>query len=123
MPFTAISPLLHEAIVARAKKEFGANIKETSKPSFAHCDILYICRVQRERFADPDEALRLSQEFRLSMGVLRAAPKEMAVLHPLPKMDEIPPEFDSDARAKYFEQAKNGVPVRMAILKRCILGK
>ncbi len=110
-------------VVLRARKEFGANILQTKKPSFSGCDILYICRVQRERFADPDEALRMSQEFRLGMGALRAAPKEMAVLHPLPKMDEIPPEFDSDARAKYFEQAKNGVPVRMAILKRCILGK
>jgi len=110
-------------VVSRAKKEFGANIKETSKPSFAGCDILYICRVQRERFADPDEALRMSQEFRLSMGALRAAPKSMAVLHPLPRIDELPKEFDSDARAKYFEQAKNGVPVRMAILKRCCLGK
>jgi len=110
-------------VISRAKKEFGANIKEASKPSFAGCDILYICRVQRERFADPDEALRMSAEFRLSMSALRAAPKEMAVLHPLPKIDELPKEFDSDARAKYFEQAKNGVPVRMAILKRCCLGK
>ncbi|MFA5930029.1 MAG: aspartate carbamoyltransferase [Candidatus Micrarchaeia archaeon] len=110
-------------VIARAKKEFSANIRTISKPSFAKCDILYICRVQRERFADPDEALRMSQEFRLSMGALRAAPKEMAVLHPLPKIDELPKEFDSDSRAKYFGQAKNGVPVRMAILKRCILGK
>ncbi len=110
-------------VVSRAKKEFGASIKETTKPSFAKCDILYVCRVQRERFADPDEALRMASEFRLSMGSLRAAPKSMAVLHPLPKIDELPKEFDSDARAKYFEQAKNGVPVRMAILKRCVLGK
>lgn len=110
-------------VVSRAKKEFGASIRETAKPSFPGCDILYICRVQRERFADPDEALRLSQEFRLGMAALRAAPKDMMVLHPLPKIDELPPEFDRDARAKYFEQARNAVPVRMAILKRCILGK
>ncbi|MFA5021312.1 MAG: aspartate carbamoyltransferase [Patescibacteria group bacterium] len=110
-------------VVLRARKDYGANIREASKPSFAKCDILYICRVQRERFADPDEAVRMSQEFRLGMAALRAAPKSMAVLHPLPKIDELPKEFDSDARAKYFEQAKNGVPVRMAILKRCCLGK
>jgi len=110
-------------VVLRARKDYGANIRETSKPSFAQCGILYLCRVQRERFADPDEAARMSQEFRLGMASLRAAPKGMAVLHPLPKLDELPKEFDSDARAKYFEQARNGVPVRMAILKRCILGK
>jgi len=110
-------------VVSRAKKDYGISIKETSKPSFTRCDILYICRVQRERFADQDEAVRMSQEFRLSMNALRAAPKGMAVLHPLPKIDELPKAFDSDARAKYFEQAKNGVPVRMAILKRCVLGK
>ena len=110
-------------VVLRAKKDFGANIKESARPTFSGCDILYVCRVQRERFADPDEALRLSSEFRLSMAALRAAPKSMSVLHPLPKIDELPSEFDMDSRAKYFEQAKNGVPVRMAILKRCVLGK
>ena len=110
-------------ITARAKKEFSANIKEAAKPPLSGCDILYVCRVQRERFADPDEALRMSQEFKLSMAALRAAPKSMEVLHPLPRLDELPSEFDKDSRAKYFEQAKNGVPVRMAILKRCILGK
>ena len=110
-------------ITARARKEFGASIRETAKPSFAGCDVLYLCRVQRERFADQDEANRMSQELRLSMNALRTAPKSMAVLHPLPKLDEIPPIFDRDARAKYFEQAKNGVPVRMAILKRCVLGR
>jgi len=118
----AILPMGPE-VISRAKKEFGASIKEIAKPSFASCDVLYVCRVQRERFSDQDEALRLSQEFRLGMGALCAAPKDMAVLHPLPKLDELPREFDSDARAKYFEQAKNGVPVRMAILKRCVLGK
>ena len=111
------------AVISRAKEDFGASIREAAKPSFSKCDILYICRVQRERFADPDEALRMSSAFRLSMATLASAPKGMAVLHPLPKLDELPREFDSDARAKYFEQAKNGVPVRMAILKRCVLGK
>jgi aspartate carbamoyltransferase catalytic subunit len=114
---------MDEAVVSRAKKEFGASIREASKPSLPGCDILYICRVQRERFADPDEALRMSHSFRLDAVALKSAPKGMAVLHPLPKLDELPPDFDSDARAKYFEQAKNGVPVRMAILKKCILGK
>ncbi len=118
-PILAMDP----EITARAKKEFGASIKETTKPSFAGCNILYLCRVQRERFADQDEALRMSKAFKLSMSALRTAPKSMAVLHPLPKLDELPPTFDSDARAKYFEQAKNGVPVRMAILRRCVLGK
>jgi len=110
-------------IIARAKKEFSAGINEVAKPSLSGCDVLYVCRVQRERFADQDEALRMSQEFKLGMDALRAAPKSMEVLHPLPRLDELPSEFDKDVRAKYFEQAKNGVPVRMAILKRCILGK
>ena len=123
---TLVSPpqlRMDGAVVSRAKKEFKASIREAAKPALAGCDVLYMCRVQRERFADPDEASRMSQSFRLDMATLKSAPKDMAVLHPLPKLDELPPEFDTDARAKYFEQAKNGVPVRMAILKKCILGK
>lgn len=123
---TLVSPQslrMDPSIIAKVKKEFGVEVKEAAKPDLKSCDILYVCRVQKERFDDPQEAEREAEGFKLPRELLRSASPKMAVLHPLPKVDELPPEFDSDPRAKYFEQAKNGVPVRMAILKRCILGK
>lgn len=111
------------ALISAVKEKFGINITETQKPSLSGCSVLYVCRVQKERFEDKREAELAAAKFRITKGILDSAPKEMAVLHPLPKLDELPPDFDSDARAKYFEQAKNGVPVRMAVLKECILGE
>jgi aspartate carbamoyltransferase catalytic subunit len=114
---------MDSSLVSRVKKEFGVEVKEASRPSLKNCDVLYVCRIQKERFADQKQAEREASSFRLSSEILKSASKNMAVLHPLPKIDELPIEFDSDPRAKYFEQAKNGVPVRMAVLSRCVLGR
>jgi aspartate carbamoyltransferase catalytic subunit len=122
---TLVSPpqlRMDPGIVSEARK-LGASIAEHEKPDLSACDVLYVCRIQKERFADPSEAKRMQGLFRVEPSVLCGAKKSMAILHPLPKVDEMPPAIDSDPRAKYFEQAKNGVPVRMAVLKRCILGK
>jgi len=83
---------------------------------FRGCDVLYVCRIQKERFADPYEAVRLQQEFRITLESLKGAPDDMIILHPLPKVDEIAPEVDRSEKVRYFEQARYGVPVRMAIL-------
>ena len=123
---TLVSPptlRMDKGLVQAAKKEFGASVTEAQKPSLTGCDILYVCRVQKERFASEEEAKKAQSGFRLTKELLSTAGSEMALLHPLPKIDELPPGFNSDPRAKYFEQAKNGIPVRMAVLKRCILGK
>ncbi|MCX6185325.1 MAG: aspartate carbamoyltransferase, partial [Flavobacterium sp.] len=94
----------------------------TSEISLKGCDVLYVCRIQKERFSDQYEAEKIQKEFRVDLDLVKGAPKDLAILHPLPKVDEIPPEVDHDPRAKYFEQAKNGVPVRMAVLYKCIKG-
>jgi aspartate carbamoyltransferase catalytic subunit len=123
---TLVSPpslRMDSSVISLVRKEFGVDVKEASKPDLKNCDVLYACRIQKERFSDQKEAEREASLFRLSAEMLKPASKDMAVLHPLPKIDEIPPEFDSDPRAKYFEQAKNGVPVRMAVLVRCVLGR
>ncbi len=109
-------------IIAEVAGKFGAKPAQTQKVSLSGCDVLYICRVQRERFSDQYEAERMQKEFRVDKGLLSGAKKGLAILHPLPKVDEIPPEVDGTPFAKYYEQAKNGVPVRMAVLKKCIKG-
>ena len=113
---------MDEEILTEANEKFGAKPKQTSEISLKDCDVLYVCRIQKERFSDPYEAEKMQKEFRVDMELLAGANKGMAILHPLPKIDEIPPEVDHTPFAKYFEQAKNGVPVRMAVLHRCIKG-
>jgi aspartate carbamoyltransferase catalytic subunit len=109
-------------MIDEAKEKFSANVSQTSEINLKGCDVLYVCRIQKERFSDPYEAEKMQKEFRVDMDVLKTAERDLAILHPLPKVDEIPAEVDSDPRAKYFEQAKNGVPVRMAVLHHCIKG-
>ena len=79
-------------------------------------DVLYITRSQRERFPDPSEYLKVAGSYRIDKNLLREAKKDLIVLHPLPRIDEIAPEVDNTPHARYFQQAFNGVPVRMALL-------
>lgn len=79
-------------------------------------DILYMTRVQAERFPDPMEYQRVKDVFVLSPEMFRGARKNLRVLHPLPRVHEIHPSVDATPHAAYFEQAKNGVYVRQAIL-------
>jgi aspartate carbamoyltransferase catalytic subunit len=79
-------------------------------------DVLYITRIQRERFPDPTEYKKVAGMYRIDNAMLREAMSDMIVMHPLPRIDEIAPEVDSSEHAKYFQQAFNGVPVRMALL-------
>ncbi|TLZ51618.1 MAG: aspartate carbamoyltransferase [Methanobacteriota archaeon] len=79
-------------------------------------DVLYITRIQKERFPDPQEYAKVAGTYRIDAEVLRGAKKSLIVLHPLPRVDEIAPEVDATPHARYFEQAFNGVPVRMALL-------
>ncbi len=95
-----------------------------TKPTITHCvedvigdvDILYVTRIQKERFADPAEYQRVAGSFQVNAELLEKAKKSMRVMHPLPRVTEIDPEVDSTPHALYFRQAFNGVPVRMALM-------
>ncbi|MDR3075178.1 MAG: aspartate carbamoyltransferase [Candidatus Methanoplasma sp.] len=84
--------------------------------AIGQADVLYVTRIQRERFPDPAEYQKVAGMYRIDNAMLREAKSDMIVMHPLPRVDEISPEVDSTPHAKYFEQAFNGVPVRMALL-------
>ena len=79
-------------------------------------DILYMTRVQRERFFNEEDYIRLRDSYILTAEKLNLAPADMAVLHPLPRVNEITLDVDDHPRAAYFEQAQNGVYVRMALI-------
>jgi aspartate carbamoyltransferase catalytic subunit len=85
-------------------------------------DILYVTRIQQERFPDPLEYERYKNAFRLDESLLKHIKKTLKIMHPLPRVGEISPELDDTDHAIYFEQAGNGVTVRKAVLA-LVLGK
>ncbi|HYL70238.1 MAG TPA: aspartate carbamoyltransferase [Candidatus Dormibacteraeota bacterium] len=80
-------------------------------------DVVYQTRVQKERFTDPHEFEQARSAIRIDAAVMRRLNPDAIVMHPLPRVDEIATEVDSDPRAAYFRQAANGVAIRMALLE------
>jgi aspartate carbamoyltransferase catalytic subunit len=85
-------------------------------------DVLYVTRVQKERFEDPADYEKVKGAYVIEPGIMKAAKKEMIVMHPLPRVTEISMDFDDDPRAAYFRQMEYGLYVRMALLAM-VLGK
>ena len=83
-------------------------------------DVLYMTRVQKERFLDEDEFERVKDSFVLDNRKMALAKEKMAVLHPLPRVNEILPEVDEDPRAAYFRQVEYGKFVRMALILKLL---
>ncbi|MCR5608120.1 MAG: aspartate carbamoyltransferase [Lachnospiraceae bacterium] len=83
-------------------------------------DILYMTRVQRERFFNEEDYIRLKDTYILDSKKMKLAKPDMLVLHPLPRVNEIAAEVDNDPRAVYFKQAKYGVYVRMALILKLL---
>ncbi|XP_051951899.1 CAD protein [Xyrauchen texanus] len=85
-------------------------------------DVLYMTRIQKERFASEEEYKACFGEFILTPHIMRGAKRKMVVMHPLPRVNEISAEVDTDPRAAYFRQAENGMYIRMALLAT-VLGR
>ncbi|MBI2542364.1 aspartate carbamoyltransferase [Candidatus Woesearchaeota archaeon] len=79
-------------------------------------DVLYVTRIQKERFPDPLEYEKFKGIYRVDVAFLRNVKKELKIMHPLPRIGEIEKSVDSTSHAAYFEQAANGIPVRKALL-------
>lgn len=85
-------------------------------------DVVYMTRVQKERFVNEDEYNEVKDAYILTPGLMKKAKKEMIVMHPLPRVNEIDKRIDKDRRAAYFRQMENGLYMRMALLA-AVLGK
>jgi aspartate carbamoyltransferase catalytic subunit len=85
-------------------------------------DVLYVTRIQKERFPDPTEYERVKGSYVVDNSVLALGEEKLGVMHPLPRVDELSPEVDSTGNAWYFSQAANGVPVRTALLSLVLGG-
>ena len=101
-------------------KDHGAEINENEEmiSSISSADVIYMTRIQKERFPDEDEYNKVADVYKLDASDLVEAKNEMIIMHPLPRVNELHPNVDSTEHAKYFQQAFNGVPTRMALLCR-----
>jgi aspartate carbamoyltransferase catalytic subunit len=79
-------------------------------------DCIYMTRIQKERFHSPDDYLEAAGKYILTPERVQAMKPDAIIMHPLPRVDEIPKEIDDDPRARYFQQAQNGLYIRMALL-------
>ena len=98
------------------------SVHDTLDDVLPETDVLYVTRIQRERFADPAEYEQVKNAFVVTPQTLAGAKKDMIVMHPLPRVNEISVEVDKDPRAAYFRQMEYGMYVRMALLA-LVLGK
>jgi len=105
--------------------EAGADVREHTslEPVLSELDVLYVTRIQAERFPDESEYREVAGEYQIDAGTLADAKDDLTVMHPLPRVDEIDHEIDATEHARYFQQAHNGVPVRMAILDMVLEGE
>ena len=84
------------------------------------CDVLYMTRIQKERFFNEEDYIKLRDTYILTPEKMKLAKKDAIVMHPLPRITEISQEVDTDERAIYFHQARLGMLVRMALILRLL---
>jgi len=117
--------------ILRMPKEVMDEVAEKSIPQaefnslekvLPETDVLYVTRVQKERFEDPADYEKVKGAYVIDPAIMKAAKKDMIVMHPLPRVGEISVDFDDDPRAAYFRQMEYGLYVRMALLAM-VLGK
>jgi len=100
----------------------GAKVTETTDlaGTIDEADVIYMTRIQKERFPDEDEYSKVAGIYMLTASDLSGAKESMIIMHPLPRVNEIHPSIDSTRHARYFQQAFNGVVARMALLCDCM---
>ncbi len=97
----------------------GSDLRE----SIRDLDVLYVTRIQKERIPDPTEYEKLRGQYKVDLELLKGAKDTLKVMHPLPRVDEIPNEVDGSKFAGYFVQAASGLPLRMAVIKLVVKGQ
>ncbi|MDD6482228.1 MAG: aspartate carbamoyltransferase [Lachnospiraceae bacterium] len=105
--------LIEDTLIPAGSRYMEVTCLEDTLPKL---NVLYMTRVQKERFFNEDDYLRLKGIYTLTADKLQLASADMPVLHPLPRVDEIAMDVDQDSRAAYFDQVQNGVYIRMALI-------
>jgi len=125
LTFVSPSSLKMPNEVINECRELGSEPTSTAnlEKAIKDADVLYVTRIQKERFPDAEEYNRVVGTYKIDNSLLERAKKDLVVMHPLPRTTEIDSEVDSTHHAVYFKQAFNGVPVRMALLSLVMGGK
>jgi aspartate carbamoyltransferase catalytic subunit len=113
---------MRREVLETIKEKIRVTEKSVLEDIIGNVDVLYATRIQKERFPDAAEYAKVRGSYRIDLKLLEKARENMIVLHPLPRVDEIAPEVDGTAHARYFQQVWNGVVTRMALLAM-VLGK
>ncbi|MEM6431647.1 MAG: aspartate carbamoyltransferase [Deinococcota bacterium] len=108
LPMNILNPVIDAGLDARETNDVADVIE--------NCDVLYVTRVQKERFTDMSEYESVKSYYEITPELMKQAKDKMIVMHPLPRVGEISPAVDDDPRAAYFRQMKNGMFIRMALL-------
>ena len=118
-------PLLRvpQHILDQVQSMVKIRVTENLNDVISDSDVLYVTRIQKERFTDETEYNSVIGSYIVNSDIVSTMKKNSIVMHPLPRVNEISPEVDADPRAAYFRQAANGIPVRMALLSMILGGK
>lgn len=116
--FVAPPALQMPAEITAELRQMGVDVSEIDDlaASMRESDVVYMTRIQKERFEDSAEYERLKGSYAIDMNLVRQSKRDITIMHPLPRVNEITTAVDAYAGAAYFRQAANGVPVRMALL-------
>ncbi len=112
---------MRREVLQTIKEKIPVTEKRNLEKIIPIVDVLYVTRIQKERFPEPAEYAKVKGFYKIDIKTLTAAKKDLIILHPLPRVDEIAAEVDNTPYARYFQQVWNGIVVRMAILS-LILG-
>jgi aspartate carbamoyltransferase catalytic subunit len=107
---------MRREVLRAIKNKIPVSESSNLEKAIPQVDVLYITRIQKERFPDPAEYAKVKGVYRIDLDTLKNAKKDLIILHPLPRVDEIAPEVDGTTQARYFQQVWNGIVVRMALL-------
>jgi aspartate carbamoyltransferase len=116
--FVAPPALQMPAEITAELRQMGVDVSEIDDlaASMRESDVVYMTRIQKERFEDSAEYERLKGSYAIDMNLVRQSKRDITIMHPLPRVNEITTAVDAYAGAAYFRQAANGVPIRMALL-------
>jgi aspartate carbamoyltransferase catalytic subunit len=107
---------MRREVLQTIKEKIQVTEKTNLEKTIPDIDVLYMTRIQKERFPDPADYAKVKGSYRIDLKTLSEAKKNLIIMHPLPRIDEIAPEVDDTQYARYFQQVRNGIVVRMAIL-------
>ncbi|NLD65227.1 MAG: aspartate carbamoyltransferase, partial [Crenarchaeota archaeon] len=107
---------MRKDVLQTIKNRIRVTENSTLEGIIPQIDVLYVTRIQKERFPNAAEYAEVKGAYRIDLKTIEKARKDMIILHPLPRVDEISPEVDSTPQARYFQQVWNGIVVRMALL-------